>query len=164
MRRLTLIRQSARRRMPKPGLDAVQQATRLLARREHSRHELRGKLRACGHTAEAIEAALEALRGQGMQSDRRFAEACARSLAERGYGSRRVGHELRRRGVASELAGELERQARHQDLTQAVAALQRKTRARPLERMPLLRFLASRGYPEAVAVQATDAWLRGGRA
>ena len=147
--------------MPKPRLDAAQQATRLLARREHSRHELRGKLRASGHAEEAVEAALETLREQNLQSDRRFAEACVRSLAERGYGSRRVRHELRQRGVAVELAGELERQARQQDWTRAVAALRRKTRARLLERAPLLRFLASRGYPEAVAIRATDAWLRG---
>ena len=139
------------------------QALRLLTRREHSRHELRGKLRACGHAADAIEAALAALREQDLQSDRRFAEACARSLTERGYGSRRIGHELRRRGVAAELAGELERQAQAQDLERAVAALRRKTRVRQAERAPLLRFLAGRGYPQAVAARATDAWLRGER-
>lgn len=137
----------------------MQQAVSLLARREHSSRELRDKLRARSFPAEAVEAALASLRQQNLQSDRRFAEACTRSLMERGYGSLRVANELRTHGVPEGIARELESSARREDLERACAALRRKTRTRP----QMLRFLNQRGYPAEVARRAADAVLREGR-
>ena len=149
--------------MPRPGRDAVQQAVSLLARREHSSRELRDKLRARSFSAEAVEVALATLREQDLQSDHRFAQACARSLMDRGYGSLRVAGELRERGVSGDIAREFECSAREGDLQRACAALRRKTRTRTPARAQMLRFLGQRGYPGEVARRAADAVLRESR-
>lgn len=137
----------------------MQQAVSLLARREHSSRELRDKLRARSFPAEAVEAALATLRRKDLQSDRRFAEACARSLMDRGYGSLRVAGELRERGVSGDLAREFESLAREGELERACEALRRKTGTRQQQ----VRFLSRRGYPGEVARRAVDAALREGR-
>ena len=141
----------------------MQQAVGLLARREHSSRELRDKLRARSFSADAVDAALATLREQDLQSDHRFAEACTRSLMDRGYGSLRVAHELRERGVSGDIAREFEASARDGDLERAGEALRRKTGARALARAQMLRFLGQRGYPGEVARRAVDAALRENR-
>ena len=133
----------------------MQQAVSLLARREHSSRELRDKLRARSFSAEAIEAALATLREQDLQSDYRFAQACTRSLMDRGYGSLRVAGELRERGVSGDIAQEFEASAREGDLRRAYEALARRARTRE----QMLRFLNQRGYPSEVARRAADAAL-----
>ena len=133
----------------------MQQAVSLLARREHSSRELRDKLRARSFSAEAIEAALATLREQDLQSDYRFAQACTRSLMDRGYGSLRVAGELRERGVSNDIAQEFEASAREGDLRRAYEALARRARTRE----QMLRFLNQRGYPSEVARRAADAAL-----
>lgn len=137
----------------------MQQAVSLLARREHSSRELRDKLRARSFSAEAVEAALATLRQKDLQSDQRFAEACARSLMDRGYGSLRVAGELRKRGVAGGIAQEFESLAKEGEFERACEALRRKTGTQQQQ----LRFLNQRGYPSEVARRAVDATLRGGR-
>ena len=77
-------------------------AVGLLARREHSARELRGKLIAKGYPAELVSSALEQLGAQGLLSDARFAEVFARSRANKGYGVARIAQELRLRGVDDE--------------------------------------------------------------
>jgi regulatory protein len=79
-------------------------ALRLLSQREHSRSELRRKLLERGSAAEAVDELLDHLQDTGLQSDRRFAEALARSRVARGYGPLRVRSDLARRGVAAPLA------------------------------------------------------------
>ena len=70
----------------------------LLARREHSRRELLDKLCRRFERPRA-EAAIEGLRADGLQCDRRFAEAYVRQRSQRGYGPLRIRQELRQRGV-----------------------------------------------------------------
>jgi len=77
----------------------MDQAVRWLARREHSVHELEQRLLARGHPEPEVAATLEALKDNGLVSDRRFAEALARSRVERGYGPVKIAHELRAKGV-----------------------------------------------------------------
>ena len=137
----------------------MQQAVSLLARREHSSRELRDKLRARGFSAGTVEVALATLRKQDLQNDYRFAEACARSLMDRGYGSFRVAGELRERGVSDDIAQEFEASAREEDLKRACEVLGQKTRTRA----QMLRFLSQRGYPGEVARRAADAVLQESR-
>ena len=146
--------------MPQPSPEVLQQAVSLLARREHSRRELQGKLRARRYTPEAVEQALVFLHEQGLQSDERFAEACAQTLMGRGYGSLRVAHELRKRGVAEDIADGWARNARDGDHARARDALRRKVTGQQSARERLLRFLEQRGYPRDTARQAVDAALR----
>ena len=77
----------------------LEQATRLLARREYARAELEQKLVAKGWGRIEVRAALDDLTARGYLSDARYAEAIA---ARRGgsYSRRRIAEELKARGVA----------------------------------------------------------------
>jgi regulatory protein len=79
-------------------------ALRLLARREHSRLELRHKLLVRNFTETAVESVVARLVDSGLLSDQRFAEVYARSRFERGYGPLRIRAELDERGVGAGLA------------------------------------------------------------
>ena len=79
-------------------------AIRLLARREHTRAELAGKLASHG-TQEEIETVLADLERSGLLSDARAAAAYVRGHAAR-FGAARLRQTLRTKGVASELIEE----------------------------------------------------------
>lgn len=74
-------------------------AMRLLARREHSRVELCRKIGDRGHDDTLTREVLDELESERWLSDERFAEGFLRERSGRGQGPRRIGHELRRRGV-----------------------------------------------------------------
>ncbi len=76
----------------------------LLAIREHSRGELRRKLQQREVAAEDIDVTLDALEGEGLLSDARFAASFVTYRAGRGQGPVRIRHELELRGVCSSLA------------------------------------------------------------
>lgn len=75
-------------------------ALNALARREHSRAELKAKL-AANHPGSQvlIDDVLDRLAEQGLQSDARFAEAYCRARVNRGYGRRYIEAALRQKGV-----------------------------------------------------------------
>ena len=81
---------------------------RYLAQREHTREELRLKLRRDGYPPIGIEAVIADFHERGLQSDARFAEVFSRSCASRGYGPRRIRQNLRLRGVSDEDAAGLD--------------------------------------------------------
>jgi regulatory protein len=121
-------------------------ALRYLVRREHSRAELERKLAAHAPSPEALDALLQELHAKRQLSDERFAAERARTLSRK-YGPARIRHDLRSKGIASEviagvaaLPGELER---------ARAILERKYRepaATREERAKRARFLQGRGF------------------
>ena len=78
-------------------------ALELLARREHSRLELRQKLIQRGFPADRIEPALDQLVEERVLDEARFAELYACGRADKGYGPLRIGRELRERGVSQDL-------------------------------------------------------------
>lgn len=82
---------------------AKHKALELLARREHSGHELRTKLvrKGCPEAlAINVVSELEAAR---LVSDERFAECLVRVRTERGHGPLRIERELHDKGVDAEL-------------------------------------------------------------
>jgi regulatory protein len=86
-----------------PSLTDVRRAAMdLLARREHSFHELTEKLQRRFGRTPLIADALQRLREEGLQSDVRFAEAYVHSRAQRLYGPSRIRLELRERRVSEE--------------------------------------------------------------
>jgi regulatory protein len=122
----------------------------LLTRREHSRGELRRKLARLGFEAVAVEAELDALAAQRLQSDERFAEAYVTARSGRGFGPVRISLELKERGIPGAL-----REATCEP--RAEAWVRRACRARakrfgeglPLdrrERARQVRFLTARGF------------------
>jgi regulatory protein len=90
-----------RQNRPKPEgqPDPYAHAVRLLARREHSRAELRSKLVHKGHEPDAVDAALDRLAQERYQSDSRFVETFVRHRVQQGYGPVRIAGELRERGI-----------------------------------------------------------------
>ncbi len=72
---------------------------RLLARREYSQLELLTKLSLKGFIRQDVQAVIDILANQGLQSDERFAEIYARSRFNKGFGSLKVAYELKQRGI-----------------------------------------------------------------
>lgn len=90
--------------MPDADASAARaQAIALLARREHSRKELRSKLNTRGYEAGLLEALLDTLAAEGLQNDRRFTENYLHSRLQKGYGPQRLVQELRERGIDEQL-------------------------------------------------------------
>jgi regulatory protein len=84
----------------KPPVDPYADGVRLLARREHSRAEMRRKLTRKGHDPGTVDEALDRLASGRLQSDARFVETFVRHRVQQGYGPVRIAAELRERGVA----------------------------------------------------------------
>ena len=137
----------------KPERSPREIAIALLARREYSRAELASRLERKDVPADEIDACLNALAEQGLQSDTRFAESFIRSRIFRGQGVRRIESELRQRGVdsatyAAALA-EVVAQEEVDWFELACEALSRRFSTpgdSPKERAKRERFLANRGF------------------
>ena len=72
----------------------------LLARREHSLEELRRKLKRRFVNEDLVEGELQRLKDENLQSDERYADSFLRQRSARGYGPRRVRHEMRQKGLS----------------------------------------------------------------
>ncbi len=102
---------------PVPELVAAlkARAIRLLARREHSRAELKQKL-SRKHSAdeplsdELLESVLDQLADEGYQSDQRFAELLIRQRINNGYGELDIAARLKKKGIDKTLAGRVFKQ------------------------------------------------------
>jgi len=86
--------------------DALEVATRALARRDFSERGLRDRLRRAGVTDAEEAEALAALQRAGVIDDARFAQARAQALAQRGKGDAAIRFDLSREGVSNETAQE----------------------------------------------------------
>jgi regulatory protein len=78
-------------------------ALELLARREHSRLELRQKLIQRGYPPESIGSVLDRLVEERLLDESRYAELYACARADKGYGPLRIARELRERGVPEDV-------------------------------------------------------------
>jgi regulatory protein len=125
-----------------------ERALRLLARREHSRAELTRKLQAYASSADDLESLLDELTRRKLLSDERYAESRARALSRK-FGTSRVTHELRARGIGKDLVTAASKIVRETEVERARAVWRRKFRAVPRtreERAKQMRFLQSRGF------------------
>jgi len=125
-----------------------ERALAMLARREHTRAEMTRKLSPHSEYPEQVEQLLDALVARGWLSETRFAESRANALARK-FGSRKIEHDLRSRGVSAEVVEYAVKQARKQELDICRAAWQRKFGVLPqtaAERGRQMRFLAGRGF------------------
>lgn len=126
----------------------------LLARREHSRHELQRKLLQklpAEDDRETIPALLDKLTEQGLLSDERFTEAYVNMRARKGYGPERIAMELAERGVEGALAQSfLDERNDWEDLL--MQTWRKKFKSGPAsypEKARQMRFLHFRGYDTA---------------
>lgn len=125
-------------------------AMNFLARREHSRRELKQKLVKRFRDDELVEEQLDRLAEEGLQSDVRFAESFLRQRLSRGHGPIRIRQEMRQRGITDdEINAAIEAEEPNWcDL--AEGAYQRKFGARPAEdikeKARRSRFMLYRGF------------------
>jgi regulatory protein len=136
-----------------------ERALAMLARREHTRAEMTRKLSSHSESPEQIEQLLDALAARGWLSEARFAESRANTLARK-FGSRKIEHDLRSRGVSAEVVDQTVERALAQELENCRAAWQRKFGVLPqsaAERGRQMRFLAGRGFSAEAVRQVLKA-------
>jgi len=123
-------------------------ALRLLARREHSRAELRAKLLPHAGDGADVDALLDDFTRRGWLSEERFVEQTVRSKARR-YGPLKIAHHLRGKGIdeAGIAAGLAQARAGEGE---ALASAWRARFGRPpadeAEKARQVRFLQQRGF------------------
>jgi regulatory protein len=136
----------------RPPKSPKARAIALLARREHSRAELREKLLA-GHERDAdgaagVEALLDELAALGYLSDSRFAQSVVRQKSG-GYSKRAIGATLKARGVAGDTATGALAAVEIDDQDAMVTLWRRRFGRAPAndkEKARQVRFLQSRGF------------------
>jgi regulatory protein len=122
---------------------------RFLARREHTRVELKRKLETRAQEGEDVEAVLDDLARRGWLSDARFAEQAIRAKARR-FGPMKVAHYLKSKGVGEEAIAAGLRGAGAEGVASLEAIWQSRFRAPPAnerEKVRQVRFLQGRGFP-----------------
>ena len=123
-------------------------ALAMLARREHTRAEMKRKLSPHCEDSVQVEQLLDMLVARGWLSETRFAESRANALARK-FGCLKIEHDLRSRGVSAEVVDQTVERALAQELENCRAAWQRKFGVLPqsaAERGRQMRFLAGRGF------------------
>ncbi|HET9820049.1 MAG TPA: regulatory protein RecX [Rhodanobacteraceae bacterium] len=144
-----------RRRQVPDGADrsAYDRALAMLARREHSRRELRTRLERAGCDEAESESAIRKLRDQHYQDDTRFGEMIVRARVGQGYGPARIRAELRSHGLADAAIGGLLDGAGVDWQALALAQMRkkygRKSAADHAERGKRAAFLLRRGFAAA---------------
>lgn len=153
--------QSGENQPTRPKRSAYDKALGLLARREHSRKELKTKLRQGGYEGEEAAAALDRLGDQHYQDDDRFAEVLLRSRIAQGYGPVRLRQELKSHGLADARIRELLDESEVDWDASAASQLRRRYggagTADPAERTRRAQFLLRRGFAAATVRRVTHA-------
>lgn len=137
---------------PEPG-ELRERVLRLLARREHSRAELKRKLEQTGFAREDIAPLLDEFEGKNWLSDRRFAESWVADHRARA-GNVKLAYDLRQRGVSDAVIETVLSINRDSELERAREVWQKKFGAAPAdaaEKARQIRFMQSRGFtPETI--------------
>jgi regulatory protein len=124
---------------------------RLLARREHAAGELAAKLEQRGYGRAAIDAEIERLAAEGLQSDERFATLFVEQRVARGDGPVKLRSALGERGVD---VGTIDSALTpFEDEWHALGVSAPATRNELSKRM---RFLQGRGFPAGIVRRVTD--------
>ncbi len=145
---------------PVPGVAdedvrAWTRATRWLAARDRSAHEIAQRLAAAGVDPVIVTRTLQRLRDRGYVDDARLADHAAAAAVRRGFGSRRVRADLEARGVAEScIATALSAHfAAEAELARtALAQRGRPTPDDPRQRAQAARWLLQRGFPEPLVL------------
>ena len=127
----------------------------LLNRREQSVFEVTRKLKQRDFEADEIDAAIEILQQDNLQSDNRFVESLVNSKINAGFGPIKIRHELRQKGVSDGLVGDyfsgLEVDWQSSMSEQRIKKFGTDIPLEYKEKMKQARFLQNRGFsPESV--------------
>ena len=125
-----------------------QRALEYLGKREYSYMELGQKLKAYADDSDDIPALLEDFKARGWLSDARFTEQIVHARQSK-FGSAKIAHELREKGVADELIADAIEQVKDNELENATEVWRKKFKAGPKSReewAKQARFMQSRGF------------------
>jgi regulatory protein len=151
----------------KSELSLRARALQYLARREHSRAELRGKLlrsvqknEDSGHEFDSsgqadLDALLDDLSARGWLSDQRAAAQLIHLKRNR-FGTQRITYELRQKGIAEELIDAVLPSLKENEMEAAREVWQKKFFTLPgdaKEKARQMRFLQSRGFSIDVIIK-----------
>lgn len=136
--------------MPKKGVgpSLKARAVAYLARREHSRHELRLKLASWTDDQDAIELVLDELQAQNWQSDERYAQSYVQRTAGR-HGAQRIIQTLRQQGVQDAELDALQQELRQSEPERALEVWRHKFGHKPADARQYAkqyRFMLGRGF------------------
>lgn len=126
-----------------------------LARREHSRLELERKLEPHAQTSEELSSLLDTLEQRGFLSAARMVEQVIHMRKSK-FGSQRIVHELREKGIAENLIAAALPNIRETEQENARAVWRKKFGAMPANAKELgrqMRFLMGRGFTAEVIRQ-----------
>ncbi|NCF19657.1 MAG: recombination regulator RecX [Haliea sp.] len=122
----------------------------LLARREHSRRELKQKLKKRFRDDALIEEQLDTLAEENLQSDTRYAESFLRQRFNRGHGPVRIRQEMRQKGIPDSDIQSVFASGEYDWYTSAEEVLLRKFGPEPpediKEKARRARFMQYRGF------------------
>ena len=125
-----------------------QRALEYLGKREYSSAELGQKLKAYADENDDIAALLEDFKAKGWLSDTRFTEQIVNARQSK-FGSAKIAHELREKGVADHLIADAIEQVKDNELANATEVWRKKFKTGPASReewAKQARFLQSRGF------------------
>jgi regulatory protein len=131
-----------------PESDLRSRALACLARREYTRIELARKLAPYCEDRDEIAALLDDFTQRGWLNETRYAEMLVQARQDK-FGSRRIIHELREKGVSEETIAATLPEVQENELETARAAWVKKFGAAPAdarEKAKQMRFLAGRGF------------------
>ncbi|QTA88139.1 regulatory protein RecX [Desulfonema magnum] len=137
---------------------AMNAAVRLLSRRNHTKYEIRQKLKQRGFVAEVITKVISECEQFNYINDEQTAQYYLRELQTKGYGLRRIRFSMKKKGLNEELisniledhhtdADELENARR--SLEKKLRTLNREKDARK-RKEKIYRFLYSKGFSASV--------------
>lgn len=132
-----------------------QRALEYLSKREYSAAELAQKLKGYADDADDIPALIADFRARGWLSDARYAEQMVHARQAK-FGTARVAHELREKGVDDALINEAIAGLQDNEVERASEVWRKKFKAAPTTReewAKQARFLQSRGFTFEVIKQ-----------
>jgi regulatory protein len=133
-------------------------ALRLLARREYSRLELRGRLSVDGVETGEVEDLLDEFEVKGWISEQRWVDAVVQTRRPR-FGSVKVLHELKAKGVSEDGLARAREELAANEVDAARGVWQKKFDRKPAsmsERAKQARFLGGRGFSADVVRKVLD--------
>jgi regulatory protein len=142
-------------RKRRPSLNLKARALSYLRRREHSRLELEKKLAPHAQSSEELDNVLDALEQRGFLSAARMVEQLVH-IRQSKFGSRRIVHELREKGIPENLIAAALPNMRETEQDRAREVWRKRFNAKPADAKELgrqMRFLMRRGFATDVIRQ-----------
>jgi len=141
-----------------PNKSALNAALRILTPRDHSKYELVQKLEQRGFSRADIDDAVSACMRFDYINDARTAKVYIRQLKRKGYGKKRIGLELNKKGLKGDrIRGILDQRVSEADEREGAARILKKNIKRferetssIKRRDKMYRFLLARGFSQAV--------------